>query len=83
MSKIVVADADALIALSLENDPHHHKAVAINHQQLGFKLVDETNTPQPLILPLTVINQILLFHQLSITSLCTKPNLHNIYFILK
>lgn len=32
MSKIVVADADALIALSLENDPHHHKAVAINHQ---------------------------------------------------
>ncbi len=27
MSKIVVADADALIALFLENDPHHKKAV--------------------------------------------------------
>lgn len=29
MSKIVVGDADALIALSLEKDPSHSKAVAI------------------------------------------------------
>lgn len=27
--RIVVADADALIALSLENDPHHKKAVSL------------------------------------------------------
>lgn len=30
MAKVVVADADALIALSLEKDPHHKKAVKIN-----------------------------------------------------
>lgn len=30
MSKVVVADSDALIALSLENDPHHQKAVALS-----------------------------------------------------
>lgn len=29
MTKIVVADADALVALSLEEDPHYHKAVNI------------------------------------------------------
>lgn len=27
----MVADADVLIALSLEKDPHHNKAVAIHH----------------------------------------------------
>lgn len=30
MNKIVVADADALIALLLDNDPHHKKAVSIS-----------------------------------------------------
>lgn len=30
MNKVVVADADALIALALENDPHHENAVAIS-----------------------------------------------------
>lgn len=30
MSKIIVGDADALIALSLENDPLHKKAIAIS-----------------------------------------------------
>lgn len=30
MSKVIVGDADALIALSLENDPHHQKAVTIS-----------------------------------------------------
>lgn len=34
MPKIVVADADALIALSLEKDPHHKKALAINKHLL-------------------------------------------------
>lgn len=29
-NKIVVADADALIALTLENDPHHGQAVTIS-----------------------------------------------------
>ena len=31
MNKVVVGDADALIALTLENDPHHRKAVTIAH----------------------------------------------------
>lgn len=31
MNKVVVGDADALIALVLENDPHHKKAIAIVH----------------------------------------------------
>lgn len=35
----VVADADILIALSLENDPHHHKAVAINHQLIAQEAI--------------------------------------------
>lgn len=30
MNEIVVGDADALIALALENDPHHKKALAIS-----------------------------------------------------
>ena len=30
MSSIVVADADALIALALEKDPNHRKAIAIS-----------------------------------------------------
>lgn len=30
MGKLVVADADAFIALALEHDPHHQKAVALN-----------------------------------------------------
>lgn len=30
MNKIVVGDADALIALALENDPHHKKALVIS-----------------------------------------------------
>lgn len=29
--RIVVADADALVALTLENDPHHEKAVNISN----------------------------------------------------
>ena len=30
MSKLVIADADALIALALESDPHHKRAVTIS-----------------------------------------------------
>ena len=30
MNKLIVGDADALIALALENDPHHKQALAIN-----------------------------------------------------
>lgn len=30
MTKLVVADADVLVALSLEEDPHYHKAVSIS-----------------------------------------------------
>lgn len=50
MSKVIVADADALIALSLENDPHHHKAVAINHQ-----LIQQEAT---IIFPVTVFPEV-------------------------
>lgn len=32
MNKVVVVDADALIALSLDQDRHHQKAAAINHK---------------------------------------------------
>lgn len=32
MRSLVVADADALIALALEEDPHHHEAVTISTQ---------------------------------------------------
>lgn len=38
MSNIVVMDADALIALSLEKDPHHHKAVNINYKLIQKKM---------------------------------------------
>lgn len=34
---IIVVDADALIALSLEKDPHHNKAVAINRRLMQQK----------------------------------------------
>ncbi len=50
MSSIVIADADALIALSLEEDPHHNKAVAINH-----KLIQQEAT---IIFPVTVFPEV-------------------------
>lgn len=34
MAKVAIADADALIALSLEKDPHHKKAIKINEHLL-------------------------------------------------
>lgn len=39
--KIVVGDADALIALALEKDPHHKKAIAINNKlvQQGITII--------------------------------------------
>lgn len=51
MSNIVVADADALIALSLEEDPHHNKAVAINH-----KLIQQEVT---IVFPVTVFPEVI------------------------
>lgn len=41
MSRVVVIDADALIALSLEKDPHHKKAIAINKRlvQENFEIL--------------------------------------------
>lgn len=50
MSNIVVADADALIALSLEKDPHHHKAVTISH-----KLMQQETT---IVFPVTVFPEV-------------------------
>ncbi|MBI2599658.1 PIN domain-containing protein [Candidatus Daviesbacteria bacterium] len=50
MSKIVVADADALIALSLEQDPHHNKAVAINRKLMKQETV--------IIFPVTVFPEV-------------------------
>lgn len=47
----VVADADVLIALSLENDPHHHKAVAINHQLIAQETI--------IIFPVTVFPEVI------------------------
>lgn len=48
---IVVVDADVLIALSLENDPHHRRAVSINQQ-----LVQQEAT---LIFPVTVFPEVI------------------------
>ncbi|MBI2596667.1 PIN domain-containing protein [Candidatus Daviesbacteria bacterium] len=46
MNNIVVVDADALIALSLEKDPHHNKAAVIHR-----KLMQQEAT---IIFPVTV-----------------------------
>lgn len=35
MSKVVIGDADALMALVLEKDPHHKKAIAISRKLAG------------------------------------------------
>lgn len=53
MIKIAVADADALVALSLEEDPHHHKAVNISQ-----KLVKQSVT---IIYPVTVFPETITF----------------------
>lgn len=53
MTKIAVADADALVALSLEEDPHHHKAVNISQ-----KLVKQSVT---IIYPVTVFPETITF----------------------
>lgn len=41
MAKVVIADADALIALALENDPHHKKALTISNKllQMGATII--------------------------------------------
>lgn len=39
MNRIVVADADALIALTLEDDPHHKKAVSISSMLIQQQVV--------------------------------------------
>lgn len=53
MTKIAVADADALVALSLEEDPHHQKAISISQ-----KLV---NTSTTIIYPVTVFPETITF----------------------
>lgn len=51
VNRIVVADADALLALALEEDPHHKKAVSISNM-----LMEQAVT---MIFPVTVFPEVI------------------------
>lgn len=53
MNKLVIADADALVALSLEDDPHYQKAVKISQA-----LIKQSAT---IIYPVTVFPEAITF----------------------
>lgn len=53
MNRLVIADADALVALSLENDPHYQKAVKISQA-----LIKQSAT---IIYPVTVFPEAITF----------------------